>query len=337
MGRYRQAFECFSEANSGLSKTRIAKKYQKQKFIQKIQRIKQTLTAHTWEETVSTVTGHATGEPVFLMGFPRSGTTLLDQILASHPRIDTLEEKPVLHAAIERLKVHGLRYPEDLHGMNADILNDVRRTYVQNASNYLEHAPDIKIIDKLPLHIVNAGFIHKVFPKSKFILAVRHPVDVCLSCFFQNFKLNDAMIHFTDIQDTARLYGMVMDLWHNYTNSLSLDYHVIRYEDLVTNFDEETKRLIQYIGISWDPSVREYFKHAESRRKIATPSYHQVIEPIYKRSMYRWKNYRKQLEPIFDLLIPYVNRFGYTLDGIWRNKWNFQPSTRRRSTRIKGF
>ena len=88
---------------------------------------------------------------------------------------------------------------------------------------------------------------------------------------------------------------------------------MVRYEDLITDFDKETKGIFQFLDISWDPSVRDYYRLAKSRRKIATPSYHQVIEPIYKRSMYRWKNYEKQLTPILDILIPHIERFGYSL------------------------
>ena len=313
LGHYNQAFECFYEANKKTSQTRIAKNFKKEIYIQRIKKIKYALLNHLVESTESPSSEFTGSDPIFLIGFPRSGTTLLDQILNAHPNIETLEEKPLVQAMIERLKVYGLNYPDDWHRMDSDVLDDLQRTYFQNASEYLQHRPDIKVIDKLPLHIVDAGLIHKVFPKSKIILALRHPADVCLSCFFQNFKLNEAMIHFLDIQDTASFYDMVMDLWHEYTKMFSLNYHVVRYEDLITDFDKETKGIFQFLDISWDPSVRDYYRHAKSRRKIATPSYHQVIEPIYKRSMYRWKNYEKQLTPILDILIPHIERFGYSL------------------------
>ena len=252
--------------------------------------------------------------PVFLIGFPRSGTTLLDQILNTSSVIETLEEKPLVQKMLIRFQAHGFSYPKDLNLLNFELVEDLKNAYFQEVSSHSKDRPETIMIDKLPLNTIDMGLIHRVFPKSKMIFALRHPADTCLSCFFQNFSLNEAMIHFLDLTDTAKFYGMVMDLWHNYTKILSLDYHVVRYEDLVSDFEGETKKLFQFLKVPWERSVYEYNSQAKTKQKITTPSYHQVVEPLYKRSMYRWKNYAAHLKPIFEILEPHIRKFGYSLN-----------------------
>ena len=100
----------------------------------------------------------------------------------------------------------------------------------------------------MPLNIVHVGEIVKVFPKAKFILALRHPCDCVLSCFMQNFKLNDSMANFLSIEDTAKMYDLVMTLWKQYANSFSINYHYIKYEDVVMNFDKSINNLLNFLS-----------------------------------------------------------------------------------------
>lgn len=249
--------------------------------------------------------------PVFLVGFPRSGTTLLEQILDSHPLLQALDERPtvaVMRHTYERIVAQRNEAAIQLTGAE---IRELRDAYFTEADKHLKREPGRTLIDKMPLNLVEAHFIWRVFPNAKFILAIRHPCDVCLSCFMQNFSLNQAMSTFTTLENTAVAYAAVMNLWHEYTKSLPIRYHTIRYEDLVENMEHEAHRLLRFLDIEWSDTVLDHVEHAKSRGMIGTPSYHQVTQPIYKSAKYRWKRYNEYLEPVIDTLKPFIEYFGY--------------------------
>ena len=126
----------------------------------------------------------------------------------------------------------------------------------------------------------------------------------------QHFELNAGMVNFYTLQDAAALYAQVMELWQHYLRVLPIDYHTIRYEDLLDDFEGETGRLLDYLEVDWDDSVRRHTDHALTRH-VRTTSYAQVVEPIYRRSRYRWRRYAEQLAPVLDVLKPYIEYFGY--------------------------
>ena len=163
----------------------------------------------------------------------------------------------------------------------------------------------------MPLNIAHAGLIHRLFPEAKFILALRDPRDCVLSCFMQTFLPNDAMANFLTLEDAAKFYDFVMDLWKQYEGMLPLTVHRVRYEDVVSNFDESVRSLLQFLGLPWDDAVSHYQDTAMKREQIRTPSYHQVVQPIYKRASGRWLNYRIQIQPVLGILEPWAKQFGY--------------------------
>lgn len=262
---------------------------------------------------LSTNSSHqAVGEsPVFLVGFPRSGTTLLEQILDSHPRLQTLDERPTVGVMLNAYENIVARRPEAATALTGAELKALRDCYFQEAGKYVKHEPGRTLVDKFPLNLINAYHIWRVFPDARFILAIRHPCDVCLSCFMQNFALNEAMTAFTSLESTAATYAAVMNLWQEFTQHLPLRYHMIRYEDLVENMEGEAHRLLEFLDIEWSDAVLGHVEHARRRGTISTPSYHQVTQPIYKTAKYRWKRYARELEPIMGTLRPFIERFGY--------------------------
>ena len=143
------------------------------------------------------------------------------------------------------------------------------------------------MVDKLPLNIIQLGFINRVFPDSPVIVAVRDPRDCCLSAFMQDFRLNPAMLHMITLESSARFYDRVMDLWIHYRDTLDLNYFQYRYEDLVGDFERVTRELLQFIDEEWDDQVSEFYRSAQTRR-ISTPSYQDVTRPLYSRSLQRW-------------------------------------------------
>ena len=152
-------------------------------------------------------------EPTFIIGFPRSGTTLLNTILNKHPNVDVIEEKPIINRFIKILDKEIYSNFSNLKGLDQKKLNDLKISYFDILKNYTEHDEQKIYIDKMPLNIIHVGEIVRIFPNAKFILAIRHPCDCILSCFMQNFLLNDAMANFTDLESTSKFYNQVMILW----------------------------------------------------------------------------------------------------------------------------
>ena len=136
---------------------------------------------------------------------------------------------------------------------------------------------DKRYLDKLPFNLVELSFILRIFPEAKIIFACRDPRDVCLSCFFQRFRSNNAMAAFEDIHTTAELYAAVLDLWFHYNNIFDHEIYKSKYEDLVTNFESNARNLIQFIDEPWEDSILDYH-NKNNRRNVLTPSYQDISD-----------------------------------------------------------
>jgi tetratricopeptide (TPR) repeat protein len=251
--------------------------------------------------------------PVFLVGFPRSGTTLLDQILDAHPDVQVLEEKPVLREIGEAADGLPGGYPASLAPLTDAARDELRRLY---RSTLIGQGGDIAnkvVIDKLPLNIIHAALIHRVLPEAKIILALRHPADAVLSCFMQDFQLNTSMANFLTLEDAAHLYDRVMTLWQATRALLPLNVVEVRYENLVGDLRAEVEPVIDFLGLSWAEAQADPAAHAKARGTIRTPSYTQVTQPIYASSTDRWRRYEKHLAPVLPILEKHIRHFGYSL------------------------
>ena len=253
----------------------------------------------------------ASETPVFLVGFPRSGTTLLDQILDGHKQLQVMEENPAMAAVRAHIEAMSGGYPNALGDLKEADIKNLRDIYKNNVEQFLERHPGTTLIDKLPLNIVNIPLIVRLFPDARFILALRHPLDVVMSNFMQFFQLNDATSHFMTIEGTAALYGQIMNFWLQCAERLDLNFHTTKYENLVADMEGEARSLLAFLGVDWDESVLDYRTHARQRGVINTPSYAQVTEPIYQRAKYRWIRYNDQLAPIIADIEPLAATFGY--------------------------
>lgn len=264
--------------------------------------------------------------PVFLVGFPRSGTTMLDNILSSHPRIAVAEEKPGVFAMSRKFaEIAGTAaqstgpwdnpaFPARLATLTENDIVLLRDAYF--AAQGEAARDDSKIfIDKLPLNMLQAGFIHRVFPDARFILALRHPCDAVLSCFMQQFGLNHAMANFLDIGDAARLYDAAFNLWRHYRAILPLAVHEVRYEDTVADFRASIGSLVNFLGLDWDDALLAFDRTARGKGLTNTPSYHQVTEKIYTRASGRWIKYRAEMAPVLDILAPHAAALGYSMES----------------------
>ncbi len=246
--------------------------------------------------------------PVFLLGFPRSGTTLLDTLLMNLPRLHVLEELPPVGEVQVMLGGHA-RLP----ALTSEEANALRRRYFEALDIVSPPAAGQIVVDKYPLHMARIAIIHRIFPDAKIIFVERHPCDAVLSCFMSNFALSRAMRSFTDLEETALLYDNIFDAWTRAEGLLPLDVHRIRYERMVENLEAEMRALLAFLGLPWDPKVLDNRASAARRAHIGTASYSQVTEPIYWRSSGRWIRYREQMAPVLPILAPWAERLGYVM------------------------
>lgn len=249
--------------------------------------------------------------PVFLVGFPRSGTTLLDQILSSHSRIEVLEEKDTLLDSLREFALSDATLGR-LARLPASELEPWRQRYWQRVTEYMPGRDAGRLfVDKLPLNTQFLPLMHRLFPTARFIFALRDPRDVVLSCFMQTFTLNEAMRHFLSLDETARYYAAVMDVGQRSVEALGTSVHRMRYEDLVEDAESEARKLVAFLGLSWEDALLD-FQTTAKKRRIATPSYHQVAQPIYKASRQRWRRYAAELASVMSELEPFLGYFGYS-------------------------
>jgi hypothetical protein len=190
-------------------------------------------------------------------------------------------------------------------------LQTLRDLYLQTRQKYVSRPDSTLIIDKLPLSTINLPVLYRLFPKSRFIFAIRHPLDCLLSCYMQNFGPNDAMSNFYNLDDAAELYVNSMGIWKKSLEYLQLRYHAVRYEDLVENLERESRALLGFLQLHWDSRVLQYHIHARKAEFINTPSYAQVTQPIYSGARYRWKNYTRQLSGTKAKVQSFIEFFGY--------------------------
>jgi tetratricopeptide (TPR) repeat protein len=308
-GRFEDAFHCFTEANA----TQMAHNPEAavddygSYGIEVAHFLRQWLRDHpaaSWSETPA----EERQAPVFMLGFPRSGTTLLDQALSAHSQIEVIEEHELLLEV--RRKWINPEHFERLPSMTADEVREARQWYRNAQAAARTDAGASLTIDKLPLNSMYIQLIHRLFPGAKFILSLRDPRDVCLSCYFQSFELVGAMPYFLELDSTVRYYDAVMSLVAEAREQLPLDLHVVRYEDLVRDFQGQMRALTRFLGVPWEAGLVDH-RHEQAGRDITTPSYQQVAEPLYTRSIGRWKNYRQQLSPVLPRLQPWVEKLGY--------------------------
>jgi tetratricopeptide (TPR) repeat protein len=250
----------------------------------------------------------------FLVGFARSGTTLLDMMLDAHPHIKSIEEKPTLESVIQMLHAMPGGYPQSISGIDNGLLQRLRRHYRAQCTDHDAMGAGI-IVDKMPLRFMHAGLINRLFPRSRMIFSLRHPCDVVLSNFMQQYPSNtDALILFDSLEQGAEIFDRTFRIWQSLEPFLQLDPHYLRYEDLVADAPSSLARICEYLGIDANPAMLETGARLQTRDRVTTPSYQQVTEPLYQRASGRWLRYRQYFESCLPLLLPHIKRYGYSAD-----------------------
>lgn len=247
---------------------------------------------------------------VFLVGFPRSGTTLLEQVLASHPDFVALEEKPTADEAVVEFFLNANADLDRLSALDPAGAQPWRELYWKRVREFGVEPAGKVFVDKLPIYTLYLPLVAKLFPRAKVLLARRDPRDVVVSCFRHRFRPNRIVAEFTDLERTAELYAATMRLAEIYRELLATPIHVHRHEDLVADFDAATQAICAFVGVPWDPKMRDFVDTA-NRRDIQTPSAQQVRRGLNASGLGQWRKYGATVDVIQPILAPWVERFGY--------------------------
>lgn len=256
----------------------------------------------------------ATQSPVFVVGFPRSGTTLLEQMLDAHPRLQSMDERPFFNILADQLENFDVVVPADLGRLDQRDCDELRKGYLTLACAKVARRWDARLVDKNPLNMLWLPMIHRLYPVAKFILAVRHPCDVILSCYMQNFRAAPLAVASATLEQLARAYVAAMECWLYHVDLMKPDVFMSRYEDLVFDTPVQTRRIADFLELDDAESMLHFDSRAREKGYIATPSYTQVIEPINRKGMNRWHRYREYFDPVLPILRPMLDHWNYTVD-----------------------
>jgi hypothetical protein len=249
--------------------------------------------------------------PVFIVAFPRSGTTLLEIALDAHPALKSMDEQPFLQNALDDVLAAGVRYPHELAGLTGEQLERVRERYWQRVQSKLTLESRQRLIDKNPLNLLRLPLIKRLFPKAKILLAIRHPCDVLLSCYMQHFRAPDFALLCQNLPTLSAGYRRAFDFWYAQQALLGTDVLELRYESFVADFESQIRRVVEFLELPWNDAVLAPASRAQEKRFISTPSYSQVVKPVTEASVGRWLPYRRHFEASLPILQPYLERWSY--------------------------
>ncbi len=310
--RWREAFDSYASGKSDLNRLYARRAGGRETEAARIERIGGAIERASVSKAPPVEHGPLENEArthVFLLGFPRSGTTLLEQVLASHPEVVALEERPLLASAATDFLADGqgldrlaLLPPAEAAQRAQDYWREVQWAGV--------NAKDRVFVDKQPGGAVNLALIARLFPKAKILFALRDPRDVVLSCLRQNFQMNALTYELTTLKGAVNCYDAMMRLSETARARLPLAWLDVRHEDLVADFEGKTREVCAFLDLEWSEALADFTATAQARR-VRTPSATQVRGALTAENIGRWRDYREQLAPVMDDLKPWVERFGY--------------------------
>ncbi len=301
LARYDDAFANLLEANR-LARASID--YDEFALRGRFKRLHEAITAKLLAERAGL--GSGSSVPIFIVGFPRSGTTLTEQILASHPLvhgsgensyIGDLASTSILDVENAQAPTGKIGFPESLSYLPPERFQQLGDLYLERLRRKAPDAPHIT--DKLPANFVFIGFIHLILPNAKIIHVKRDAMDTCISCFAQRFRLDNVPFSY-DLAELGRHYRMYLDLMDHWREVMPKGSMLeVQYESLVDDFEAEARRIVVYCGLAWDERCLAFHR---SERSVRTASLTQVRQPIYRSSLQRWRRYEKHLGALKEAL-----------------------------------
>ncbi|MGA2245542.1 MAG: sulfotransferase [Verrucomicrobiota bacterium] len=317
-GRYREALRWLEEAKALLRRTTDVAQLEQQ--YDRAVHCRRELLAALTPETLRRWRAEAPASPnphplALLGGHPRTGTTLLEQILGAHPAIAAFDEPMAFPDEVADqlapLSDPGALTAETLNGLPAARRSHFRQRYFKSLLREPSgNEEQTLLLDKNPSPTAWLPAWLRLFPELKVIIALRDPRDVAVSCYFQNLQINATNANFLSLERTARHYADLMDVWLRMRELGGFDWVETRYEDIVINLAGEGRRVTEFLGLEWYPQ-QEAFHAASQKKFIFSPNYTDAARPLYQRAVGRWKNYAEALAPILPQLAPYGGAFGY--------------------------
>jgi tetratricopeptide (TPR) repeat protein len=313
LGEFDAAFDAFTKCNDARLMTSNARRFDADYIFRTLHRYRTSTAGHAARRFSPGQFVPLPQRVAFLVGFPRSGTTLIEQMLGAHPDIGITDERPMLQMTI--LSLTGQReqasLPELLEQQSANGLNRLRAHYAAFVRRFRpDAASKPALVDKYPLNLMELGFLNVVFPDAPVIVMIRDPRDACLSCFMQRFALNPAMVNFLDWSRTCRLYYRLMDLYVHLRTRVANPIVEVHYRDLVQSPEPALRRILEVMNMQWDERVLAYHR-PDMTRAVATPSAQAVHSPLYTTAINRWKHYARHFESVASELAPAIKEFGY--------------------------
>lgn len=296
---YEEAFEHFSNANR---LQRLAGPADPFDFSEMVARQKNILSAEFFEQR--TGCGSADRAPIFIVGMHRSGSTLLEQILSSHPEIEGTDELPYVGLVANQLRQEGRSayYVDRLPSVEPDRFVILGQQYLREADRHRQLGKP-RFIDKRPGNWLTIGLIHLMLPAARIIDMRRNPLDCCLANFKQFFEVGDML---RDLGDLGRFYRSYTSLMSHIDDVLPGRVHRVHYEALVADPENEVRRLLSYLNLDYDPACHRFY---ENPRAVRTPSAEQVRQPISRSSIGRWRSFKPWLAPLKESLGPELSEY----------------------------
>ena len=300
-GEYAHAFEQYDRGNRTRRKLESYDPVQTEVINERIRTVfdKELLARHAGS-------GDPDPAPIFIVGLPRSGSTLIEQILASHSQVDATHELPEVGRLILRINRENgnkLTYPEAVREFDGAAWAGLGRAYTDATRQYRQGAPHF--LDKNPNNVASIGLVSLALPNARFINARRHPLDTCLSCYKQLFARGQPFTYdLVEIGEYYLEYDRMMAHWQDVLPGRVLD---VQYEDVVADLESQVRRMLVFCGLSWEDACLRFH---ETERAIRTASSEQVRRPIYDSSIGIWRHYERELAPLIDVLAPLLARYG---------------------------
>jgi hypothetical protein len=250
-----------------------------------------------------------------LTGHPRSGTTLLEQVLDGHTQLVSADEHLVMGEMVFRPLAAGeprhIPTPDGLDRTPVKTLVELRDEYWNKTEGLFGEPIGARmLLDKNPSLSYLLPVVCRVFPEIKVLFALRDPRDVVVSCFMQRMPINAISACYLTLEETAAKYADVMRYWLQMRPQLCCAWQEVRYEDTVADLPAQARRTLDFLGLPWQESVVDFHQHAQTKR-VRSPTYQDVTRPIYSHALGRWRNYTKYMEPVLKTLEPYLEVFDY--------------------------
>jgi len=316
LARYDEAMEAFLEAKALVRPAASNHAATLRRIQARVREMEESITASALERWAAAAEAlQPLQRFAILCGHPRSGSTLLEQVLDSHPGVMTAEETHILHDEAYLPLSRG--FPpeasvlEILESAPVSRLRQSRENYFRFTELFLgrQHG-DRMLVDKNPALNVLIPAAARIFPEAKFLIALRDPRDVCLSCFMQPLSPNPVSSAYLSLEGTVTQYLSVMGFWRTLMPRLRNPFLEVRYEELVEDLEDVSRRALGFLGLAWDERVLRFDEHARSK-PLRSPSYAEVSKPLTKRAVGRWRHYRHHVEPYLGRLEPLMKVLGY--------------------------